>query len=88
MAEITVGPEPYPGYDAEIAVQFALSCLQCADPAPCITNCRQHADIRGIMRWIGETGCQGFSIRRLAALRDEQAEREAIGAVAAAYNAV
>jgi len=86
MTDKLVGPEPYPGYDAEIAMQFALSCLQCADPAPCITNCRQHADIRGMMRWIGQAGCEGFSILRLAALRDEQAARQTAEAVTAAYN--
>lgn len=85
MAEITVRPEPYPGYDAEIAVQFALSCLQCDDPAPCITNCRQHADIRGVMRWIGQTGCEGFSLTRWAALQEEAAERQTARAITNAY---
>lgn len=86
MTEVIVGPEPYPGYDAEIAMRFALSCLQCADPAPCISNCRQHADIRGVMRWIGQNGCEGFSITRWATLIEEAAERQAAAAVTEAYN--
>jgi hypothetical protein len=86
MPDAIVGPEPYPGYDAEVALRFALSCLQCPDPAPCISNCRQNADIRGVMRWVGQNGCAGFSLTRWAALLDETAERQAATALTETYN--
>lgn len=86
MAETVVGLEPYAGHDAESALRFALACLQCADPAPCIAHCPQQADIRGVMRWIGQRGCEGFSLTRWAAMQDEHAERLAAEAVTYAYN--
>jgi hypothetical protein len=86
MNAFSVGPEPYPGYDAEVAVRFALSCLQCPDPAPCVSHCQQGADIPGVMRWIGQTGCAGFSLMNWARLQDEAAASQTAGELCAAYN--
>ncbi len=79
------GAEPYPGYNSDIAVRFALSCLQCLDPAPCQVNCPQGADVRGVMRWIGQTGCAGFSLARWAAAQEEMATQQVTAQVAERY---
>ncbi len=81
-----VEPEPYPACDADLAVRFALACLQCLDPAPCTVSCPQGADVRGVMRWIGQTGCAGFSLARWAAARDRVAEQQAAQQVFETYN--
>ncbi len=78
-------PEPYPGYDAEIALRFALSCLDCLSPAPCIAGCPQNADIPTVMRWIGQAGCAGFSLERWAEAQGEHAAAEIASQINAAY---
>jgi Fe-S-cluster-containing dehydrogenase component len=81
-----VGPEPYPGNDADLAIRFALSCLQCLDPAPCTANCPQGADVRGVMRWIGQTGCAGFSLARWAAAHEQPPEQQVTEHLFEKYN--
>ncbi len=81
-----VEAEPYPGYDVDLAIRFALSCLQCLDPAPCTTNCPQGVDVRGVMRWIGQTGCAGFSLARWAAAQERFAERQVTEQLCEKYN--
>jgi NADPH-dependent glutamate synthase beta subunit-like oxidoreductase len=79
-------PEPYPGYDAEIALRFAVSCLQCEPPAPCTQACPQGADVPALMRWVGQAGCAGFSLRRWAQAQEEAAERAVVSDISDSYN--
>lgn len=78
--------EPYPGYDAEMALRFAVSCLQCEPPAPCTLGCPQQADVPALMRWVGQAGCAGFSLRRWAQAQEEAAARAVLADISAAYN--
>ncbi len=85
---------PYVGFakdarqavEAEAAVRWALSCVQCGDPAPCTAGCPQQADIPAVMRWLGRSGCTGFSRERWLAVCEQVAEQEAASAIADAYN--
>lgn len=71
---------------AQAAMRWAVCCAQCEDPAPCTAACPQRADIPAVMRWLGQSGCAGFSPERWRAVCEQVAEQEAAAAIAAVYN--
>ena len=56
--------DPYLGYDVRQVARMAVSCLQCASPAPCTLACAREADIPRVMRMAGQAACEGLALSR------------------------
>lgn len=81
-----VSPEPFPGYDAEIAKRFAMTCLQCAYPAPCMVACPHNANVPGMLRWVTAVGCSSGTLQTWVAAQEQVAVAQVEEQICAAYN--
>lgn len=62
-AKLNIPKDPYREYDAELVARMALACLEC-DPAPCMLNCPQRADVPQVMRLARRAACEGLALPR------------------------
>jgi hypothetical protein len=78
--------EPYPGYDAEMGLWFALSCFRAAGFAPDVPLCPQAHDLDALRRWIELSGCGGSALGCWTLATDRLAERPVAEALTETYN--
>lgn len=81
-----VETEPYPGYDAELGLWFALSCFQHAGFAHDVPLCPQATDLDALRRWIELCGCGGSALACWTLATDRLAEHAVTTALCEAYD--
>ncbi len=84
--QLNIPKDPYREYDAEAVARMALACLEC-DPAPCMLNCPQRADVPQVMRLARRAACEGIALSRWMLDDERLIEAQVSDAIADSYNA-